>query len=376
MRGTPSTHLGIDGRKIVLCVGPGGVGKTTCAAAIALAAAKAGRRVIVLTIDPSRRLAQALGLELTATGDAATGKVVPVEGLTGGSLDALILHTRSVFDDIVRAYAKSPEAAANIVDNPLYQATVQRLGGALEYAAMARLQMLHAEAQYDLIVLDTPPTANAIDFLEAPQRVKEVVSNPVARVLAGTGRVGMKILGLGASVIMNALHAIGGGEFITDFGRFLRDFSDVLAEFHRRGGDFDTMLRSPDTGVVLATAASEFTVREADGFLGVLQERGLHIDGVVLNRVEPEIPPWPVHEDAAEALLGRRFGDRAQTVLGQARRVSEGLRTAAKRAASARASLERSNANTPIVVIPREDPPPTTLDELGAVGRRLLGHEA
>lgn len=363
-------------RKVLLCVGPGGVGKTTCAASIALAAAQGGRKVVVVTIDPSRRLAQALGLSLTVLGGASSGEIVPVPGAIEGEgeLDALILHTQTVFDDIVRACSVTPERASNVLENRLYQATAQRLGGALEYAAMARLQMLHASGDYDLVVLDTPPTANAIDFLEAPDRVREMVSNPVARLLAGTGKLGVKILGLGASVIMNALRAIGGGKFIAEFGEFLRDFSDVLAEFHRRAGSFDAMLASPDTGVVLATSATEFSIREAREFLGVLRERDLRIDGVVLNRGDPEIPA-PPSEARLRSVFEPLLGGSADAFIDGFTTAYAAARVEGARAERARHELERNHPGVPILVIPRQDPPPTTLGELGRIGRALLGED-
>ena len=166
-------------RRVVLCVGPGGVGKTTCAAALALGSAQRGRRVLVVTIDPSRRLAQALGFHSTGAGTPIEGGTpVAVElppnqapgGRPGGSLHALWLATEQVFAELVRTYAETPAAADAILHNPIYKAMAANLGGALEYAAMAKLQLLHAARSYDLIVLDTPPTANAIDFLTARDR--------------------------------------------------------------------------------------------------------------------------------------------------------------------------------------------------------------
>ena len=151
-----------DGPQVLLCMGPGGVGKTTCAAALALAEAARGRRVVVVTIDPSYRLAQALGI--SSDGDAA-GTLKSVELPEGqGALDALLLDSSAVFDAVVRAGATSEAAASAMLENSIYQATSRYLGGALEYAAMARLQMLYEEARHDLIVLDTPPAANALEF--------------------------------------------------------------------------------------------------------------------------------------------------------------------------------------------------------------------
>jgi anion-transporting ArsA/GET3 family ATPase len=366
-------------RAIVLAAGPGGVGKTTCAAAMALALADAGAKVVVVTIDPSRRLAQALGLADDAP--AAGGQPARVWTSPDGRahLDALLLDTTAVFDDIVRGCASSPAAAAAIVEHPIYQATVTRLGGALEYAATARLQMLHASGAYDVVVLDTPPTANAMDFLEAPSRVNEVIDNPAAKLLTGTGGIGGRLLGLGTGVLLRVLERVGGGGFIRSLGVFLREFGSVLEEFRRRSGDFEQLLRSPAAGVVLVTAATTFTVREAKGFAQTLRAHGLRIDRVVLNRVDPPLPPWP-----GEAVFGalEPAADPAAApapALALDPTARERLRAAyaaaeahGARGAAARDELVRAEPGLAVVTIPRADPPPTTLDELLALGRTIL----
>lgn len=353
-------------RRVLLCVGPGGVGKTTCAAALALGAARQGKRVLVVTIDPSRRLAQALGQDR-----ARAGEELPVALPEGaqGSLHALLLAPDVVFDRIVRAYAESPAAARQITQNPIYRAIAENLGGALEYAAMAQLQILHAERRYDLIVLDTPPTANAIDFLSAPERIHEVVTNPATRIITGGGKLGARLLGVGNGVVLKALGAIGGGEFLAELGAFLRDFSGVLSAFQQRAGDFSTLLTSPETGVVLATSASPLSVREALDFLRVLHDRGLRVDSVVLNRVLPPFPPPPPVEAVRAALTEQVdpavLEDMLQRVLG----VYAGLRVQGEQSVAAGQALTRAYPRLPLWLLPLRDPAPTSvadLDELVA----------
>lgn len=369
---TPVSSLAaFAGRRVLLCVGPGGVGKTTCAAALALTAAEAGRRVCVVTIDPSRRLAQALGLDARAIG----GRVVPVLDEPGVVLDALLLDSRRVFDEIVRVCAKDADAANSVLLNPIYQATARRLGGALEYAAMARLQMLHADEHYDLVVLDTPPTANAITFLEAPGRIRELVDNPAAKLLTGATKIGGKILGLGTPVLMNTLERIGGGSFMGDLGAFLRDFASVIAEFHRRAGDVDVLLQSPETGVVLTTSATSFSVREATAFIDTLVERRLHVDGVLLNRYDEPLPPVP---DLAplRAHVAARTGTEGAALDRAMARVAETYEHARAQGAGARAArlaLERRFGALPVWLAKRRDPPPEDLAALRALGRELFG---
>ncbi|MCY0987474.1 AAA family ATPase [Nannocystis sp. ILAH1] len=348
-------------RRVLLCVGPGGVGKTTCAAALALGAARQGKRVLVVTIDPSLRLAQALGQDR-----ARAGEELPVALPEGGqgSLHALLLAPDVVFDRIVRAYAESPAAARQITQNPIYRAIAENLGGALEYAAMAQLQILHAERRYDLIVLDTPPTANAIDFLSAPERIHEVVTNPATRIITGGGKLGARLLGVGNGVVLKALGAIGGGEFLAELGAFLRDFSGVLSAFQQRAGDFSTLLTSPETGVVLATSASPLSVREGLDFLRVLHDRGLRVDSVVLNRVLPPFPPAPpveaVRAALAEQVEPAVLDDMLQRVLG----VYAGLRVQGEQSVAAGQALTRAYPRLPLWLLPLRDPAPTSVADL------------
>jgi anion-transporting ArsA/GET3 family ATPase len=361
---TASTVYG--DRRLVLCVGPGGVGKTTCAAALGLHAATQGRKVVVVTIDPARRLAQALGFE-----SHTPGEIVPVSREDGIHLDALVLDGAKVFESIVRAHSSHVDTAQKILDSRMYQATARRLSGALEFAAMARVQMLVDAGEHDLIVLDTPPTANAIDFLQAPSRVRELIDNPGARLLAGTGRVGAKILGLGSSVISKTFERIAGAQFIGDMGAFLREFADVLGEFHRRGGNFEQLLRSRATGVLLVTTASPFSVREAEEFLRQLAEYGLRIDAVVLNRIDPEVPEPPPWQRFIAALDDeqRAHADRIWTAYAGARALGERTRRSIDAITSSRAGLR-------VWTAPRWTDPPDTLPELRRFGDEIFASGA
>jgi anion-transporting ArsA/GET3 family ATPase len=260
-----------------------------------------------------------------------------------------------------------------MLDNPIYQATVTHLGGALEYAATAQVHLLHAEHAYDLVILDTPPTANAIDFLEAPEQIVEIANNPAARFLAGSGKVGMRFLGLASGVMLRAFEAIGGGRLIGDLGRFLADFGEILAEFQRRAGHVADLLVSPKTGVVLTTAATDFSVREALAFLDVLRERGLRVDGVVLNRVDPTLPPAPPPELLRPPLRAQLGAAQADAILPELVAVYADVRRQADRARSVARELERRVGDLPICSLPRIDPPPTSLAELLEMGTALWG---
>ena len=348
-------------RRVVLCVGPGGVGKTTCAAALALGAARQGQRVLVVTIDPSRRLAQALGHDRARAG---TELPVPLPAGGRGSLHALLLATEVVFDRIVHAYAESPAAARQITGNPIYRAIAENLGGALEYAAMAQLQLLHAERRYDLIVLDTPPTANAIDFLSAPERIHEVATNPATKLISGGGKLGARLLGVGNGLVLKTLSAIGGGEFLTELGAFLRDFAGVIAAFQQRAGDFSSLLTSPETGVVLATSAAPLSVREGLDFLKVLHERGLRVDGVVLNRVLPPFPPPAPTADLRAALAEQLAEDRLDDTVRRLETAYAGLRVQGEQSVAAGEALTRAYPRIPLWLLPLRDPSPTSVEDL------------
>lgn len=363
-----SPSMPFAARKLVLCVGPGGVGKTTSAAALGLYAAAHGRKVAVVTIDPSRRLAQALGLD----SQAKTGELIRVQQATG-HLDALVLDGAKVFDTIVRSCASDPASAERILGSRIYRATARHLSGALEFAAMARVQMLHDAGEHDLIVLDTPPTANAIDFLDAPRQVRELIDNPGARLLAGTGRVGAKLLGMGGSLLGKTLATIGGGEFIADLGAFLREFAEVLGEFHRRGGDFERLLRSKATGVLLVTTASPFSVREAREFLDQLAAYGLRIDAVLLNRTDPLLPDPPSRERVEQAVFaqlgdgeaGRRAVERIWTTYA-------GIHELGHRTRRSIAAIAQTRPEVQIWTAPRHIDPPDLLPELEQLGQEIF----
>ncbi len=391
-------------RSVLLVVGPGGVGKTTSCAALALAFAAQGKRVLVVTIDPSRRLAQALGLD--EDDSARAGKIVrvslpdPADGPVDdgprptsasehphatGSLDALLLDTGEVFDEIVRACARDAEAAQSLLENRIYRATTQRLGGALEYAAMARLQILHQQGSYDLIILDTPPTANAVDFLSAPRRIKELIDNPASKLLLSTGRIGGSLLGFGSRLVMRSLSAMSGGAVLDELGTFLRDFSEVVAEFQRRGGDFERLLRSEQTGVVLATATEDFTMRESEAFLAALEDDGFFVDACVINRVDRALRAPPSLADLRE--LAARVSvnppsttatpstDDARAIDETARRWLrhyERARAAGEHALEVIAQMQQRHPALVVRAIPRQEPVPESLAQLGALGRDLL----
>lgn len=356
-------------RRILLCAGPGGVGKTTSASALALAAARQGRKVAVVTIDPSRRLAQALGLDQ----QQAAKEPQLVMQADSGALHALLIDRAQVFDTIVQQCSASPEAARKILDNPMYRATSRRLGGALEYAAMARVQMLLEDPRFDLIVVDTPPSANALDFLDAPGRLRELVDNPASRLLAGTGRLGLRVLDLGGAAILRQLEHMAGTRILSDLGNFLREFSEVLREFQRRGGDFESMIASERCAAVVVTSSQRFATDESCRLYHLLQARGVSVDAVLLNRYDPPTLPAPDRPSLhhwCEQVNRQRISDYVDAIL----QVHAQAEQRAQRSQAALRSLKGLGVPA-LWTMPRAVQPPCQLADLEKMGQSLLERE-
>lgn len=355
-------------RRILLCAGPGGVGKTTSASALALAAARAGRKVAVVTIDPSRRLAQALGLDQALASQAPT---LVTQEPQGGSLHALLIDRAQVFDTIVAQCSADDAAAQKILNNPMYRATSRRLGGALEYAAMARVQMLLEDDRFDLIVVDTPPAANAMDFLDAPSRLRELVDNPASRLLAGTGRLGLRVLDMGGAAILRQLEQMAGTSILSDLGSFLREFSEVLREFQRRGGDFESMLLSPRCGCIVVSSSQSFAVAESCRLYRSLQGRGMRVDAVLLNRYDPPCESAPP-ADTLRAWCVAKDEARADTMVKEILSTHAQAEQRAQRSAEAQEKFLALGPRVALWRVPRSVRPPGKLEDLRELGQALL----
>ena len=276
-------------KQIVVCVGSGGVGKTTTAAALALSAARAGRRTLVITIDPARRLASSLGL-------AALGhevQEIPAELVAAGApaaapLHAMMLDQKRAFDEVVHRHAKDPAGVARILANPVYAQISSSLAGSQEYAAMAKLQELDATKQWDLIVVDTPPTSHALDFLEAPQKLAAAIDSPAIewfRKLRGGSGSGWSVLGRSGSFVLSRLAKFVGSQFIDDLAVFFTEFHDVLGGFRQRAEETFELLRQPRVGFVLVASPEPVAVREALAFHERLLASKMPLAGFVVNKV-------------------------------------------------------------------------------------------
>ncbi|MFG3033408.1 ArsA family ATPase [Streptomyces sp. NPDC048253] len=269
--------------RIVVCCGSGGVGKTTTAAALGLRAAERGRKVVVLTIDPARRLAQSMGIDSL---DNTPRRVKGVEG--DGELHAMMLDMKRTFDEIVEAHADG-DRAASILGNPFYQSLSAGFAGTQEYMAMEKLGQLRARDEWDLIVVDTPPSRSALDFLDAPKRLGSFLDGKLIRVLLAPakvgGRAGMKFLNVGMSMMTGALGKLLGGQLLKDVQTFVAAMDSMFGGFRTRADATYKLLQAPGTAFLVVAAPERDALREAAYFVERLAAEDMPLAGLVLNRV-------------------------------------------------------------------------------------------
>jgi anion-transporting ArsA/GET3 family ATPase len=300
-------HLVAD-RRVVVCVGSGGVGKTTTAAALALGGARAGRRTLVLTIDPAKRLANSLGLDRLDHEERRVPdeKIAPAGEKVAGSLHAMMLDQKRAFDEIVDRYVADPAARERVRKNRIYQQISTTLAGSHEYAAMAKLCSIAEERRYDLIVLDTPPTANALDFLDAPDKLVGAVDSPAIQWFARLyTQQSLKVLGMGGAFILKRLAKFVGSRFLEDVAQFVGENGAFLTGFRDRAREVHELLRRPDVAFVLVCSPDPLSVDEALFFHARLRGMELPLGGFVVNRVHPRGPAPPSRGELVELLEHR-----------------------------------------------------------------------
>ncbi|HEX8761782.1 MAG TPA: ArsA-related P-loop ATPase [Pseudonocardiaceae bacterium] len=292
--------------RVVVCCGAGGVGKTTTAAALALRAAERGRSVVVLTIDPARRLAQSLGLRELTNNPRRVASTERIEA-AGGQLAAMMLDMRRTFDEMVQAHA-SPERAVQIIANPFYQTISSSFSGTQEYMAMEKLGQLVAAGTWDLVVVDTPPSRSALDFLDAPQRLSSFLDGRMIRLLSGPVRAGgrgvRRLVGAGFGLFARAVSAILGGQLLADASAFVQAFDTMFGGFRERADATYKLLRAPGTAFVVIATPETDAIREAAYFVDRLATESMPLAGLVLNRTHPVLADLPAAraETVAEAL--------------------------------------------------------------------------
>lgn len=279
-------------QEIVVCAGSGGVGKTTISAAIALEGARRGRKTLVITIDPAKRLANSLGLKkLSNKPKRISSKLFEKAGLDPAPLDAMMLDTKTTFDELIHKHARSPQRAEAIVNNRFYQSLSGALSGTHEYMAMEKLYELATEANYDLIVIDTPPTRDALDFLEAPKRMTGFLEGRLLKWFLlpaiGGGKGLLRAVNFAAANFLRIVRRIIGAELLKDTAEFLANFEGMYEGFKQRAQVVYELLRKETTAFVVVTAPTEQAVDEALFFATTLNSYNLPFGGVVVNRVHP-----------------------------------------------------------------------------------------
>ncbi|MBO0874663.1 MAG: ArsA family ATPase [Pseudonocardia sp.] len=322
---------------VVVCCGSGGVGKTTTAAALAVRAAERGRHVVVLTIDPARRLAEALGLTTLSnepkrvagvggrSGDAiadgtSDGTCNGTCSGTDGELYAMMLDMRRTFDEMVYAHS-TPDRAEKIISNPFYQTISSSFSGTQEYMAMEKLGQLAATGKWDLIIVDTPPSRSALDFLDAPQRMSSFLDGRMIRLLSAPARAGgrglRRLVGAGFGLFAKAVGTILGGQMLADASAFVQAFDTMFGGFRERAEKTYELLRSPGTAFVVVAAPEPDALREAAYFVDRLASEEMPLAGLILNRTHPVLADLPAGRarDLADLVDSTGSGRLAPAVL-------------------------------------------------------------
>jgi len=297
----------IEGKRVVICAGPGGVGKTTTSAAIAAGMAARGLKVAVLTIDPAKRLADSLGLAELGNVERQVDPELFREAGTDpgeGELWAMMLDSKATFDGVVEKHAPDDETRDAVLSNRIYQQLSSALAGSQEYMAMEKLYELWSEDRYDMIVLDTPPSRNALDFLEAPNRLLQFIEGRSLQVFLAPTGFAAKIAGRGTSVMFSILRRITGVDLLEDLSEFFGSFSGMVGGFRERAGKVNELLSNEQSTFLVISGPQSEAIAEAVFFRGKLTEQGLPFGGAIVNRVHRagEVLPDSAGSELEESL--------------------------------------------------------------------------
>ncbi|MFH5231401.1 ArsA family ATPase [Antrihabitans spumae] len=357
----PNTHL-------VVCCGAGGVGKTTTAAALALRAAEQGRKVVVLTIDPARRLAQALGVE-SLDNDPQPVNLGPE---VKGELQAMMLNMKRTFDDMVVEHA--PEKAESIFANPVYQTAVSSFGGTQEYMAMEKLGQLSDKGIWDLIVVDTPPSRNALDFLDAPKRLGNFLDGRMIRVFTAPGRGFGRIVTGAMGLALKGVSTVVGGQMLSNASVFVQSLDTMFGGFRARSQRTFELLSRPGTAFIVVSAAEPDALREASFFVDRLSTENMPLAGLVLNRTHPELSSLSSDHALTVADQLESAGKPENALAAGVLRVHAQRVLTAKREQRLLQRFRGAHPRVPIVGVPTFPFEVVDLDALRAVADELTRH--
>jgi anion-transporting ArsA/GET3 family ATPase len=363
----------LEGKRVVICAGSGGVGKTTTSAAIAMGLAARGARVCVVTIDPARRLADALGIEQLGSeprrvDDARfAGHGIVIEG----ELWAMMLDPKQTFDDLIARLAPDEKARDEILENRIYRELSSAVAGSQEFTAVAKLYDLERSHRYDVIVLDTPPSRNALDFLDAPDRLTGFLEGRALRMLLAPSGIAARVVGRGTAVVFSVLGRLTGVDLMNDLRVFFAALSGILDGFRERAAGVKALLADPATTFLLVTSPEREPMEEAIFFRGKLREAGMPFGGLVVNRVHPLATEA---EDDEATLTAALDGD--ATLARKVARTLREFRVLAARDAAAVTRLREEIGDDDPVVVPQLDGDVHDVDGLVLVHRHLFAEGA
>jgi anion-transporting ArsA/GET3 family ATPase len=365
--------LANPGIRIVVCCGSGGVGKTTTAAALGLRAAEVhGRRTVVLTIDPARRLAQSLGLtEL----DNTPRQVKGVSTASGGELHAMMLDMKRTFDEVVLTHTDA-QRAEEIFANPFYQAMSSTFSGTQEYMAMEKLGQLRARNEWDMIIVDTPPSRSALDFLDAPQRLSRFLDGRMLRLLLAPARAGGRsvfaLMSASLGVFSKAVQKVLGGQLLADLSGFVTMLDSTFGGFRERAERTYQILQAPETAFLVLAAPEPDAVREATYFAGRLARERMPLQGMILNRThQVAASDLPADEALAAAAALDESGD--SPVTADALRVHATLCRLVERETAVSAQFTTAHPRVPLVSVAAQPADIHDVDGLRDIGIALAG---
>jgi anion-transporting ArsA/GET3 family ATPase len=359
--------------QVIICTGSGGVGKTTTSAALALRAAERGRKVVVLTIDPARRLAQSMGIEKL---DNEPRPVPGVDSAGGGTLDAMMLDMKRTFDEVVESQA-SPEKAAAILNNPFYVTLSSSFAGTQEYMAMEKLGQLRQDARrtgrWDLIVVDTPPARSALDFLDAPERLSGFLDGRFIRLLLAPAKGPAKLMTAGVGAVTNTMAKVVGAQVLKDLQMFVAAFDTLFGGFRNRAQQTYQLLQTEETAFLVVAAPEADALREAAYFVERLDSEAMPLAGLVVNRATEALDGLSAEQAVAAAeRLEAAEGSAAATTTGVLRIHADRMRRVA-REHKMRERFQAAHPHVPTVVVPALSTDVHDLDGLRTVGNLLAG---
>jgi anion-transporting ArsA/GET3 family ATPase len=343
-------------KDVCIVAGSGGVGKTTTSAAIALGMAARGKRVAVLTIDPAKRLAGALGLPELGNEERR------VEADVEGELWAMMLDSKRTFDELIEWHAPDARTRDAVLGNRIYQELSSAVAGSQEYMAMEKLYELHQEGRYDLLVLDTPPTRNALDFLDAPRRLSTFIDSRSLQLFTASGFLGLRLLGRGTGVVFSVMKRLTGIDLLEDMSEFFRSFGDMSQGFRERAERVNALLADSRTAFLLVSSPRRDAIEEAGYFHHRLLDSGLPFVGAVVNRVQPP-------EVDGDPGLGRLLGE---ALARKVERNLEDYRRLAERDQANLAGLRKRLGRKPMIQVPQLDEEVNDLPSLARMNEHLF----